>query len=176
VSENEFGEYLNHLRRKKMLTLSMLSEQSDVSHSYLSQVENGKKPAPSPEILAKLAGPLGVTQTELMLIAGYLKDDFMDFMLKLTIADIDFDMSDEVNSGTGPVIPGKMLIEMLDNPSGKSQLFQIVLDRVRELNALARTELTEVIAQENLTYRGVLLNDQEQKRILDMLKVLFPER
>ncbi|MGG4344963.1 helix-turn-helix domain-containing protein [Paenibacillus lautus] len=71
---NEFGRYIKSLRKEKKLTLIELSELSDVSHPYLSQIENGKRGIPSPDILNKLADPLGVSYAELMIQAGYIDE------------------------------------------------------------------------------------------------------
>lgn len=70
----DFGEYLRELRKEKGLTLTQLSEISGVSHPYISQIENDKF-KPSPDILKKLAGPLGVPYTELLHKAGILPGD-----------------------------------------------------------------------------------------------------
>lgn len=67
-----FGEYLKNLRKQKKLTIRQLDIYSGVSHSYLSQLENGKRGIPTPEILKKLHGPLDVSYEELMMAAGYL--------------------------------------------------------------------------------------------------------
>lgn len=70
----EFGNYLRELRKKKKLTIRQLDTYSGVSHSYISQVERGNRGIPSPEILEKLAKPLGVDYEELMIKAGYMKE------------------------------------------------------------------------------------------------------
>lgn len=76
---SEFGSFIKTLRQRKGLTLSKLAEVSGVSHPYLSQIENGKiKNFPSPEVLIKLAKPLGVSFAQLMYQAGYIDDyDFL---------------------------------------------------------------------------------------------------
>ncbi|WP_084413464.1 helix-turn-helix domain-containing protein [Desulfovirgula thermocuniculi] len=70
----EFGRYLQHLRKKRGLTIRQVELASGVSNSYLSQIENGKRGIPSPEILKKLAPVLHVSYKELMVKAGYLDD------------------------------------------------------------------------------------------------------
>ncbi|WP_073240236.1 helix-turn-helix domain-containing protein [Desulforamulus putei] len=67
-----FGLFLKQLREKKEMTIRQLAMYANVSHGYLSQVERGERGTPSPEILSKLAGPLGVSYEELMTAAGYL--------------------------------------------------------------------------------------------------------
>ena len=71
----EFKEYLKQLREDKKLSLRKLDSLSGVSHVYLSQIENGNRGIPSPDVLKKLAAPLGVSYKELMQAAGYLSKD-----------------------------------------------------------------------------------------------------
>jgi HTH-type transcriptional regulator, competence development regulator len=79
VDVAEFGLYIKSLREQKGLTLSKLAKLSGVSHPYLSQIENGRtKSVPSPDILKKLAGPLGKPQAELMVKAGHFT--FVDWI------------------------------------------------------------------------------------------------
>lgn len=67
-----FGEFLKDLRIRKGLRLRDVEEATEVSNSYLSQVENGKRNPPHPDILRKLASVYGVSLNDLMVEAGYL--------------------------------------------------------------------------------------------------------
>jgi transcriptional regulator with XRE-family HTH domain len=69
----DFGSYLRDLRRVRRLTLRAVEEQSGVSNSYLSQVENGHILQPSPHVLQKLAAVYGVAYEALMARAGYIR-------------------------------------------------------------------------------------------------------
>lgn len=69
-----FGSYLKQLRNNKGFTLTELGELIGYSNPYLSQIENGKKGIPSPDILKKLSIPLEVDYGSLMYKAGYLDD------------------------------------------------------------------------------------------------------
>ena len=44
---NDFGAYLKKLRLSRGLTIKVLSDLSEVSMAYLSQMENGKRGIPS---------------------------------------------------------------------------------------------------------------------------------
>ncbi|WP_186320977.1 helix-turn-helix domain-containing protein [Bacillus mycoides] len=68
----EFGFYLKKIREEKKLSLRKVSELSSVSNAYLSQLENGKRGIPSPDILKKISQVLGVEYSELMNKAGYI--------------------------------------------------------------------------------------------------------
>ena len=70
--EIEFGNYLKNLRKERGLSIRRLEAQSGVSNAYLSQLENGKRGLPSPEILKKIHEPLDIGYAELMEKAGYI--------------------------------------------------------------------------------------------------------
>jgi len=69
-----FGEYLKGLREKQRLSLRDVEKDSGVSNAYIAQIERGDRPAPSPEILKKLAPVYNVTVQELLEKAGYLDE------------------------------------------------------------------------------------------------------
>lgn len=75
MTAEEFGKYLKKLRVKRNLTTRQLEIQSGVSNSYISQIENGKRGIPKPNILKKLFPILRVPYEELMKAAGYLKQN-----------------------------------------------------------------------------------------------------
>lgn len=69
----KLGEYLKSRRRMLGLSLRDVQKRSGVSNAYLSMIESGKRGAPHPKILAKLAGAYDVSLKQLMSLAGYLK-------------------------------------------------------------------------------------------------------
>jgi transcriptional regulator with XRE-family HTH domain len=71
----EFGQYLRKLRKKENLTINQLVEKSGVSNAYISQLENGKRGIPSPEILERLSPFLNVEYEDLLQKVGYLNRD-----------------------------------------------------------------------------------------------------
>lgn len=153
MTVTEFGKYLKEKRIEKSLSTRELAELSGVSQSYISHVESGRKTGvPSPEILNKLWEPLGVTHAELMVKAGHVK--YEDWF-----SNVSEDKSLEAYSEL-------FWPEMLGFPSREAYL-EVLLD--------ARNELLHVIKREQTTYNGHQLTDQDRRRILDMLKALFPE-
>lgn len=78
---NKFGEKLRKLRKEKGLSIRKLSELSGVAHSYLSQVETGKRGTPKVETLEKIATGLNVPSIDLHFLAGYI-DGFELQMIK----------------------------------------------------------------------------------------------
>lgn len=63
---NAIGARVRELRHQKGLTLTELAQQSNVSKSYLSTVENGTGSRPGAAVLHKLAVTLGVSLADLL--------------------------------------------------------------------------------------------------------------
>ncbi|MCM3567543.1 helix-turn-helix transcriptional regulator [Neobacillus mesonae] len=76
----EFGEELRQLRKEKGLSIRKLSELSGVAHSYLSQVETGKRGIPKVETLEKIAAGLNIPLPDLLEMAGYLPTEIVEDM------------------------------------------------------------------------------------------------
>ena len=74
---SNLGEALKRQRRLKGLTLKELSLESGVSVSHLARIERGER-FPSGRILRKLAEPLGLEETEILKLAGFLSRDDSD--------------------------------------------------------------------------------------------------
>lgn len=69
----DFYEQLKDMRKFKGFTIRELADRSGVSAAYISQLENGNRGVPSPDVLMKLSEGLNIPYTELMQIAGYLE-------------------------------------------------------------------------------------------------------
>lgn len=70
-----FYEQLKEIRKSKGFTIREVADRSGVSSAYISQLENGQRGTPSPEILHKLSDGLASSYTELMKLAGYVEDE-----------------------------------------------------------------------------------------------------
>ncbi|WP_068773734.1 helix-turn-helix domain-containing protein [Paenibacillus sp. FJAT-26967] len=68
-----FYDKLRDLRKLKGYTIRELADRSGVSAGYISQLENGNRNAPSPDVLMKLSEGLNIPYADLMKIAGYLE-------------------------------------------------------------------------------------------------------
>ncbi|MCS7460114.1 helix-turn-helix transcriptional regulator [Paenibacillus doosanensis] len=68
-----FYEQLRDMRKLKGFTIRELADRSGVSAAYISQLENGNRGVPSPDVLMKLSEGLNTPYSELMEIAGYLE-------------------------------------------------------------------------------------------------------
>ncbi len=73
TASNEIGKTLKQRRLSLELTLRELAAKSGVSASHLSRIEKGDR-FPSGHILRKIAKPLGLDESLLMTMAGYLPD------------------------------------------------------------------------------------------------------
>ncbi|WP_248924931.1 helix-turn-helix domain-containing protein [Paenibacillus hamazuiensis] len=71
----DFYGKLRDMRKLKGYTIRELSDRSGVSAAYISQLENGNRGVPSPEVLQKLSEGLNTPYDELMRLAGYLDRD-----------------------------------------------------------------------------------------------------
>jgi len=71
LGRNEIGKTLKQRRLVIPLTLRGLAAKSGVSQSHLARVERGER-FPSGHILRKIAKPLGLDESLLMVTAGYL--------------------------------------------------------------------------------------------------------
>src|SRR5690625_3419220 len=60
------------------MTIRQLELYSGVSNSYLSQIENGNRGIPSPEIIKKLSKGLKIDYEDMMIKAGYFEDKNKD--------------------------------------------------------------------------------------------------
>ncbi|PGL70068.1 helix-turn-helix transcriptional regulator [Bacillus sp. AFS055030] len=75
-----FSEFVRQTRLKNNLSIKCLAAKANVSHSYISQIENGKRGIPSIEIIRKLAEPLGVPVIQLIQLAGYIPSEENDWV------------------------------------------------------------------------------------------------
>ena len=65
---------IKHRRSTIPLTLRQLAGRSGVSISHLARIEGGTR-FPSARVLAKIAKPLGFTESELLVLAGYMSPE-----------------------------------------------------------------------------------------------------
>jgi transcriptional regulator with XRE-family HTH domain len=70
-----FGTYIRTLRKRRGLTLKQVEQAAKVSNAYISQFERGLRNPPHPDILNRLAKVYGVPVRELLIEAGFLKEE-----------------------------------------------------------------------------------------------------
>ncbi|WP_168735432.1 helix-turn-helix domain-containing protein [Cohnella fermenti] len=166
-----FGQYLRNLRKQAGLTLKELGMSTDLSYSYLSQLERGErggvKKIPSPEILKKLHKPLGVRYAELMVKAGHMKyEDLDDYLL-----------------GEEPELDDESKQMILMESMEKKERIERKIREIEEiqienkiiLKALER-DLEWVLNRSSATYKGIPIDDNDRYDIRKFLEYHFHER
>lgn len=136
-----FGAELKKLRKEKGISIRKAGELSNISHAYISQIENGKRDIPKPELLKKLSKALGIEYLDLMVKAGYLSEKER---LEAFISE-DFNIDDDI-------------------------VYQRVLADRKHNDLYSLLKSTE-----SVTINSHELATEEKEKILDLLKVIFPE-
>lgn len=78
-----FGEYLKLVRERASLSQEALAEIANISSAYVSQLETGRRNPPMPDVLRRMAGPLNVPFTVLLVQAGHLAErDLQELLLR----------------------------------------------------------------------------------------------
>jgi transcriptional regulator with XRE-family HTH domain len=62
LNNNLFGTFLKDMRNEKGISLRELAKRVNISHSYLSNLENGKKPPPGNKLLIDIANALSLNK------------------------------------------------------------------------------------------------------------------
>lgn len=83
-----FGEYLKLLRERAGLSQETLAEESEISSAYVSQLETGRRNPPTPDVLRRMAAPLGVPYTVLLMQAEHLRDAELQTLLLRAIREL----------------------------------------------------------------------------------------
>ncbi|CAM3464586.1 transcriptional regulator [Brevibacillus invocatus] len=204
MDPTEFGRYLKSLRKAQNLTLTQLGKLIGYSNPYLSQIENGQKGIPSPDLLRKLSGPLNADFFVLMQKAGHLPnqdyqailngmlqgiieitgEDFsVDLIEKLEPLKMKYDAILEEDFEFSPL----SLRELMKNSSWRQEWKQEMLtDIIVTLKNSGNTsankmnnsylELSTYLEQTNITYKGNPLTEDDRKLILDMLNRIYPDQ
>ena len=129
---DNFGEYLRKLREAQRWSLRQVAAKTGVSVSYITQIENGKRKAPGPEILKKLAPVYQVPVRELLKAAGYLDDakairavlseeEEVERAFNFVLGDPRYQFGTRV---TGPITMDvkRFVVEMYEKATGKKLL------------------------------------------------------
>lgn len=82
IDELDFGPYVRERRKAKGLSLRELATAASIDFTYLSKVETGKFPPPSEEVIARLAGVLGVDVDVLLSRANKVDPTIHEFVAR----------------------------------------------------------------------------------------------
>ena len=162
-----FGHTIKEFRLGKGLSLRKLATKADMSHSYLSQLELGKKSLPSPQILKNIAKALEIDYFILARLAGYL-----DFENE-TAADKAVRYEALINNSIDGcnIIQFKVpaVVEEIGNKGEKSLRFMSPEESKKnflDLNYLLKSD-------ENLYFKDKLLNRNERDKMAGFLTLLI---
>ena len=126
-----FGDYLRSLREGQKMSLRDAAAKTGVSVSYITQIENGRRKAPGPEVLKKLAPAYNVPVRALLKAAGYLDDikeikpvsdeEEVERAFRYAISDPRFQSGTRV---TGPITTDvkRFVVEMYEKAFGRKLL------------------------------------------------------
>lgn len=70
--KNAFGKYIRKHRTINKVSLRQAEKSTGVSNPYISQLERGLRPPPSPYIIRQIANGYGISYEGLLRKAGYL--------------------------------------------------------------------------------------------------------
>lgn len=170
MDAKEFGAKLKEIRKEKKITLLDLKARTSYSDSYLSQIENGKKGLPKPELLRKLAVGLDISHIYLMNLAGY-SDSYIDienglikhegndrvkdeeFLNKTRNIDVNLPCTEEMK-----IENGEQAIRELSDDELRRRLF--------DLHDLLNMKI-------DLYYKNESLTDEKRNKIRSMLELIL---
>jgi HTH-type transcriptional regulator, competence development regulator len=126
---SNFGEFLRSLRERQKMSVRDVAAKTGVSVSYITQIENGRRKAPGPDVLKKLAPAYNVPVRDLLKAAGYMDDiepirpsvneeEEIDRAYRYAQSDPQFKFGTRI---TGPVTIDvkRFIVEMYEKATGK---------------------------------------------------------
>ena len=130
MEDFNFGHYLKELRTNRKLSLHDVEKVCGVSNPYLSQLERGDRPSPSPEILKKLARAYQIPVRELFLKAGYLdepevtatEEERIEAAFQYILADPDYKLGQRIRGEEHDIKSKRGMIIIYETLTGKRLL------------------------------------------------------
>lgn len=198
---NEFGDYLRELRGK--MSLREASRLTNISHTYIRDLELGKKTDPSDDILKKLAKAYNVPLDNLArkyfdhdmlylslevqvhfetLLEGALEIISCDnkFLPALNASIKELEKEYEEYLETNDHITPEFLRELVSKADWRKEWIMDLIKRIvlmsRDYITKDLKELSAFLSQENITYKNRVLTKEDCNRILEMLNIIFPDK
>ena len=130
MEEPNFSQFLKSLRERQRMSLRDVEKESGVSNAYIAQLERGDRPAPSPEILRKLAKPYKVTVRELLMKAGYLdepevtatEEERIEAAFQYVLSDPDYKLGTRIRGETLGIEAKRGIVIVFETLTGKKLL------------------------------------------------------
>lgn len=203
MKKNSFGEYLRELRGKD--SLREAAEKTNLSHTYIRDLELGNKTDPSHDTLAKIAKAYGVSYGELsskkfhaidhpewIKKFGPINKTPIETLAYFDLFDQEGNIRDEFLEEIIILINRYGLnVPIQDNGSITYDEFlkalevkgSIVIDEVRsELEDMVfesfrnQDDLVNILKREEITYKGHSITEAHRQLITAYLDALFPDR
>lgn len=170
MDAKEFGAKLKEIRKEKKITLLDLKARTGYSDSYLSQIENGYKGLPKPELLRKLAVGLDISYIHLKNLAGY-SDSYIDVETGLINHEGNDRVEDEKSlNKTRNIEVNLPSTEEIKVKNGVQTTRELSDDELRrrlfDLNDLLNMEI-------DLYYKNTFLTDEKRKKVKTILELIF---
>ncbi|MCM3079577.1 helix-turn-helix domain-containing protein [Brevibacillus invocatus] len=172
MENKAFGRYLLEIRKRKALTTRDLAALSGVSQSYISHVESGRKGIPSPDILKKLATALEVPYIEMMDMAGLLPEEIKESEEYRRFTRLK-KLSEDYNEATTRL---SELDQRLEESNDAVEEAQFELNSLEKYYENPTLDLLDFLNFPFITYKDQQLTAEDRQRIIDMLRLMFPDR
>ena len=122
----ELGDSLRELRKKKRLSLRDVEQETGVSGSYLSQVEQ-EKSHPIADLLRKIAPTYGASLRELMTMAGYLDEpevsmsdhERIEWAYRAVVSDPDYRFGTSMRAMELNIEIKRFIVEIYEKATGR---------------------------------------------------------
>ena len=100
MEAKQFGIRLRELRNKSGMTQRELAQKVGVDFSYLSKIESGAVPPPSPKVISRIAMALKADENELITLAGRIPPDIAQTLRKSMMTQRLIRVSNKLREGT----------------------------------------------------------------------------
>ncbi|MFB6467650.1 helix-turn-helix domain-containing protein [Cytobacillus sp. Hz8] len=198
--ENGFGKYLEELRGK--MSLREASKKSDVSHTYIRDLELGKKTDPSKETLLKLANAYGVRYDDLLYRSTkldnldivnaeaqkYFLKEIEDVLEEMCIDNTFFDfLKDDIKKleekhNNILDIDEKLTPDWLKTLATNARYdSEFIYDLIKDLKEISKKfnlhkDIRALLSKKGVTYNGHQVTEQDKQLIRSYLDALFSNR
>ena len=142
-----FGSVIKRIRKDKKLSLKEVAKNGDMSHSYISQIENGKRNTPKPEILRKLSKGLNVPYLDLLEKAGLLDEETNEIL--------------------------KDTKEILNNTQWRQVTYEELQEDMRKQQESVRDIEDLLTGDFIIQFRGKTLSQRDKQKVITLIETLL---
>lgn len=167
MDKKSVGLYIREARKRVGLTMVELSNETEISQSYLSSLENGKYKA-SPEQIIKIANALGIRPSKMLEETGYSEHSKIQ-LLEETGATVEESLNDVQNLN----VMLKMELEKISD----IEIYFKGDKTVKTLSTFRNNKFDNSFTFSFIPhFKGITLTDKENKFILSTIEALIAMR